>query len=198
MSIYVLYAAVASYLIGSIPFGFILARYAKGIDIRQFGSGNIGATNVWRTLGPVPGIIVLLLDMSKGVASVFIGRHLGGAGTELIAAFFALCGHSWPVFIKFKGGKIVATGGGIILAISPLTTLIALIVLLITVGISRYVSLGSIMAAITVPVTMIILRMNILYILFGVVIAAFVIYKHRPNIKRILDGTEFKVGKGRR
>ena len=198
MSIYVLYAAVASYLIGSIPNGFILARLTKGIDIRQFGSGNIGATNVWRTLGPVPGIIVLLLDMSKGVASVLIGRYLGGVGTELIAAFLALCGHSWPIFLKFKGGKIVATGGGIILAISPLTTLVALVVLLITVAISRYVSLGSILAAITVPVTMIILRMNILYILFGVVIAVFVIYKHRPNIKRILSGTEFKVGKGRR
>lgn len=198
MSIYVLYAAVASYLIGSIPFGFILARYTKGIDIRQFGSGNIGATNVWRTMGPLPGMIVLLLDMSKGVASVLIGRYLGDVGTEIIAAFCALCGHSWPVFLKFKGGKIVATGGGIILAISPLTTLVALAVLLTTVGISRYVSLGSIMAAITIPVMMIMLKMDFLYILFGVVIALFVIYKHRPNIERILSGTEFKVGKGRR
>ncbi|WP_027363380.1 glycerol-3-phosphate 1-O-acyltransferase PlsY [Desulfotruncus alcoholivorax] len=198
MITYVVYAAVASYLIGSIPFGFILARYTKGIDIRQFGSGNIGATNVWRTLGPVPGILVMLLDMSKGVVSVLIGRHLGGAGTELIASFFALCGHSWPIFLMFKGGKIIATGAGVILAISPLTTLVALVIWLTTVGISRYVSLGSIMAAISVPVTMIILRMNILYILFGVVVATFAVYKHIPNIKRILAGTEFKVGKGGR
>jgi len=198
MYTYVIYAAVASYLIGSIPFGYILAKYARGIDIRQLGSGNIGATNVWRNLGPVYGIMVLLLDMGKGVAAVLIGRHWGGVGTELIAAFLALCGHSWPIFLRFKGGKIVATGGGIIFAISPVTALVALAVLLITVGISRYVSLGSIMAAITVPVTMIILRMNILYIIFGILVAAFVIYKHQPNIKRILAGTEFKVGKGGR
>ncbi|MBF7082010.1 glycerol-3-phosphate 1-O-acyltransferase PlsY [Desulfallas sp. Bu1-1] len=193
-----LLAVVISYLIGSIPFGFLLARLLKGIDIREHGSGNIGATNVWRTLGPVPGLAVLLLDMGKGVAAVMLGRQLGGAETELLAALGVLCGHSWPVFLSFRGGKIIATGAGVVLAVSPVTVLVALAVWLITVGISRYVSLGSMLAAISVPVTMAVLKMGGAYILFGVLLAIFAIYKHRPNIKRIMDGTEFKVGKGRR
>jgi len=192
-----LLAVVVSYLIGSIPMGVLISR-TKGVNIREHGSGNIGATNVWRTLGPVPGITVLLLDMSKGVAAVLIGRHFGGTETELLAAFGALCGHSWSIFLTFKGGKIVATGAGVLLAISPAATLVALVVLLTTVGISRYVSLGSILAAVSVPISLYLLHMDGLYVLFGVLLMIFVIYKHRANIERILAGTELKVGKGGR
>lgn len=198
MSLMTLPAVVISYLIGSIPFGFLLAKVLKGIDIREHGSGNIGATNVWRTLGPVPGLAVLLLDMAKGVAAVLLGRQLGGEATELLAAVAVLCGHSWPVFLSFRGGKIIATGAGVVLAISPASLLVALVIWLLAVGISRYVSLGSILAAASVPVTLAVWDKGGLYILFGILVAVFAIYKHRPNIKRIMNGTEFKVGKGGR
>ncbi|WP_347491453.1 glycerol-3-phosphate 1-O-acyltransferase PlsY [Desulfoscipio sp. XC116] len=194
---YTLLAVVISYLIGSIPVGVLVAR-TKGINIMEHGSGNIGATNVWRNMGPGYGLLVLGLDMAKGVAAVLTGRCCGGVETELLAAFGALCGHSWSLFLRFRGGKIVATGAGVLLAISPLATLVALVVLLTTLGISRFVSLSSMTAAISVPVAMIILDMDRLYIIFGIILMVFVIYKHRSNIKRILSGTEYKVGKGRR
>ncbi|AGL01939.1 glycerol-3-phosphate 1-O-acyltransferase PlsY [Desulfoscipio gibsoniae] len=194
---YILLAVMISYLIGSIPVGVLVAR-TKGINIMEHGSGNIGTTNVWRNLGPGYGLFVLALDMAKGVTAVLVGRYFGGVETELLAAFGALCGHSWSVFLRFKGGKIVATGAGVVLAISPLVTLVALVVLLTTLGISRYVSLSSMMAAITVPTAMAVLGMDRLYIIFGIILMIFVIYKHRSNIQRILSGTEYKVGKGRR
>jgi len=185
-------AVIISYLIGSIPFGYLLARL-KGLDIMEHGSGNIGATNVWRNMGPAPGLAVLLLDMGKGAAAVFIGRALGGAETELLAAAAALCGHSWSVFLRFKGGKMIATGGGIVLAMSPVLVLVGLVVWLVTVAVSRYVSLGSMLAAVSIPVTMAVIKMGPWHIAFGVIMAAVAVYKHRANIKRILDGTEFKV-----
>lgn len=190
-------AMVISYLIGSIPFGVLISR-TKGIDIMGLGSGNIGTTNVWRNLGPGYGLLVLGLDMSKGLIAVLIGRYLGGIETELLAAFSVLCGHSWSVFLRFKGGKIVATGAGVILAISPVATLAALVVLLTTLAISRYVSLSSIMAALSLPIIMAVLDMDKLYIIFSCVLVVFVIYKHRSNIVKIIDGTEYKVGKSRR
>ena len=190
-------AMVISYLIGSIPFGVLISR-TKGIDIMGLGSGNIGTTNVWRNLGPGYGLLVLGLDMSKGLIAVLIGRYLGGIETELLAAFSVLCGHSWSVFLRFKGGKIVATGAGVILAISPVATLAALVVLLTTLAISRYVSLSSIMAALSLPIIMAVLDMDKLYIIFSCVLVVFVIYKHRSNIVKIIDGTEYKVVKSRR
>ncbi|KAF1086465.1 Glycerol-3-phosphate acyltransferase [Sporotomaculum syntrophicum] len=192
-----LLAMVISYLIGSIPFGVMVAR-TKGINIMEHGSGNIGTTNVWRNLGPGYGLLVLILDASKGLIAVLVGRHFGGIETELLAAFSALCGHSWSVFLRFKGGKIVATGAGVILAISPLVTLVALVVLLTTLAISRYVSLSSMMAALSLPITMAVLGMDKLYIIFSCILVVFVIYKHRANIKKIFDGSEYKVVRSRR
>jgi len=192
-----LLAVVISYLVGSIPIGVLVAR-AKGINIMELGSGNIGTTNVWRNLGPAYGLLVMVLDMAKGVTAVLVGRHFGGIETELLAALGAMCGHSWSVFLRFKGGKIVATSAGVILAISPAVTLIAAVVLLTTLAISRYVSLSSMLAALSLPITMTVLRMDKLYIFFSIIVASFVIYKHRSNIQRILSGTEYKVGKDRR
>ena len=190
-----LLALIVSYLIGSIPFGFMLAKL-KGLDIREYGSGNIGATNVWRNLGPLSGRAVLLLDMGKGVAAGLLGRSLGGAETELLAGLAVLSGHSWSVFLRFKGGKMIATGAGVVLAISPVLMLVALLVWLTTVAVSRYVSLGSMLAAASVPVTMAFLKLSVWHIAFGTAIAALAVYKHRSNIVRILNGTEFKVTKG--
>lgn len=188
-------AVIVSYLIGSIPFGYLLAKI-KGVDIMERGSGNIGATNVWRNLGPVPGLVVLLLDMGKGAAAVLVGRNLGGPETELLAAMAVLSGHSWSVFLRFKGGKMIATGGGVVLAIHPVLVLVAFVVWVTTVALSRYVSLGSMLGAVSVPVTMVIMKMSAWHIAFGVIMAMLAIYKHRSNIGRILDGTESKVTKG--
>ena len=190
-------AVVISYLIGSIPFGYLLARL-KGIDIMEHGSGNIGATNVWRNMGPLPGLTVLLLDMGKGAVAVLIGRSLGGIETELLTAIAVLCGHSWSVFLRFKGGKMIATGGGIVFAMSPVLVLVGFVVWVTTVAVSRYVSLGSMLAAVSIPVTMVITKMSPWHITFGVAMAVLAVYKHRANISRILNGTEFKVTRGGR
>lgn len=184
---------VASYLIGSVPVGFLLGR-ARGVDIRRFGSGNIGATNAWRVLGPAAGTAALLGDAAKGMIAVFLGRYYGGHGLEVLTALAALAGHSWPVFLGFKGGKIIATGLGVFLALTPVPALLALLVWLAVVAVSRYVSLGSIVAAASLPVLSLALHRPLLYVAFAVLAAAIAIYKHRPNIRRLLDGTESRIG----
>ncbi len=183
---------IASYLIGSIPFGYIISKF-KGIDIRQYGSGNIGATNVWRTLGPLYGITVLALDALKGVTGVYLGRGIGVEGLELVAGIATVLGHAYPVFLGFKGGKIIATGLGVLLALTPYVALIALAVFITVILISRYVSLGSIIAALSVPISMFLLKYNLHYIIFGLAICCIAIYRHIPNIKRIVSGTENKI-----
>lgn len=188
----IIVAVIVSYLIGSIPFGYLLAR-AKGLDIMKHGSGNIGATNVWRNLGPIAGLTVLFLDMAKGVAAILLGKYLGGGGIELLAGLAVLCGHSWSIFLRFKGGKMIATGAGVVLAISPVIILVALVIWLSTVAITRYVSMGSMLAAISVPVTMVALDMSSWHVAFGITIAVLAVHKHRSNIARIINGTEFKV-----
>lgn len=191
---YVILTFILGYLLGSIPSGYLLARYWKGIDIRQYGSGNIGATNVFRTLGVVPGVIVLLADMAKGVTAVLLARYIvDGTSVELAAAVGALLGHSAPIFLKFKGGKIVATGAGIIFVISPLSGLIGLVLFIASVAITRYVSVGSMLAAVSIPVSFYFLKLSKPYIIFAVVVAVFAIYKHRSNIKRLISGTELKI-----
>lgn len=183
---------ISSYLIGSLPFGYILARI-KGVDIRQHGSGNIGATNVWRTLGPGPGLLVLGLDALKGAVPVFIGRQAGMEGAELLTGMAALLGHAFPIYLGFKGGKIIATGAGVMLALAPPVLLMALLVFIAAVLVSRYVSLGSILAATSVPVLMTLFNYNWMYISFGGAVCLFALLKHIPNIKRIFQGTESKI-----
>jgi glycerol-3-phosphate acyltransferase PlsY len=190
-------ALMASYLIGSIPFGYILARI-KGIDIRQYGSGNIGATNVWRAMGPLSGITVLLLDALKGVAAVVIGRQAGIEGAELLAGAAVLLGHAFPVYIGFKGGKIIATSAGVMAALAPLATLLAASVFAVVVPAFRYVSLGSVCAALSLPLFFIALNYSRAYILFGVFVCVVAVFKHIPNIKRIFRGTESKISFKRR
>lgn len=183
---------ITSYLIGSIPFGFIIAKI-KGIDIRRHGSGNIGATNVWRTIGPGAGLAVLALDASKGAAAVYIGRSYGVEGVEMLTGIAALVGHAFPLFLGFRGGKIIATGAGVLLALAPPVLLIAFTVFIIVVLVSRYVSLGSVCAALSVPLSMFLLHYSLLYNIFGVVLCLFAVLKHIPNIKRLAQGTESKI-----
>ncbi|QNB45903.1 glycerol-3-phosphate 1-O-acyltransferase PlsY [Thermanaerosceptrum fracticalcis] len=187
-------AVISGYLVGSVSFGIILTKLLRGVDIRQYGSGNTGMTNVMRTIGKGPAMLVLLGDALKGAVSVGIGLSLGSTVYAVIAGLAAMAGHTYPLFHGFRGGRGVATGFGVILTLTPDVTLIALSIFLLTVFLSRYVSLGSILAALSVPLTMTILQKPLPILLFGVLGAGFVIYRHKANIKRLVNGTEYKVG----
>jgi glycerol-3-phosphate acyltransferase PlsY len=185
-------AILLSYLIGSIPFGFILGR-VKGVDIRAQGSGNIGATNVWRTIGPKHGVLVLVLDAAKGVAGVYLGRKTGIEGLELITGISAILGHAFPIFLYFKGGKIIATGLGVITALSIKVSLTAIAVFSVVFFLSGYVSLGSIAAAAAVPLAMLFFNYDWQYFTFAIILSFIAIYRHIPNIKRLINGTEHRI-----
>lgn len=189
----VILVLVVSYLIGSIPFSYLVARCWKGIDIRKMGSGNVGATNVWRNAGPAAGIVALAGDLGKGVLAVSLAKNFGGASLVALAAAAALAGHSWPVFLGFRGGKLVATGVGVITAISlPVGAAMAAIWLAVS-GVSRYISVGSIVTAVSIPFLMLAFRLETPYLVLGAFAAVFAVYKHVPNIKRLLAGTEPRI-----
>ena len=133
------WVVIISYLIGSIPVSYLVTRYWKGIDIRRFGSGNVGATNVWRNAGPLAGITALAGDVAKGVAAVILARHFGDSSLVSLSAVAVLVGHGWPLFLGFKGGKLVATGAGVIAAISLPVTAIAVAIWLMVVFVFRYI-----------------------------------------------------------
>lgn len=189
-----LWAVVLSYVIGSIPNGLLIGKWMKGIDIRQFGSKNIGATNAYRVLGPWPAFCVFITDLAKGVAGVYIGSFLVGTPLAMIAGgIAAIAGHNWSMFLKFKGGRGVATGLGVIAVIAPKVTIIVFIVWALIVYFTRYVSLGSIVAAALVPFLMWAFGEQQEFLYFGIVAAVFVIVRHRPNIERLLKGEELKI-----
>ena len=181
-----------AYLLGSIPTGLLLAR-AFGVDIRATGSGNIGATNVYRTLGRKVGVMTLVGDCLKGLIPVLVARQLGFADAWVAAAgLAALLGHIYTIFLGFKGGKGVATALGVFLGISPLAVLIALAVFVAVVFKWRYISLGSITAAAVMPAAVAIIDWNPLVVALTVAVALLVIAKHQENIKRLRAGTESK------
>jgi glycerol-3-phosphate acyltransferase PlsY len=194
-----------AYLLGSIPFGYLIVRLKSGADIRQTGSGGTGATNVSRKAGKSAGIITLVLDALKGFAAVWVARRLtGDAGTSWIvagAAVLAVIGHCFPVWLKFKAGKGVATGLGVFLAIVPWAVLAALVVFLVIVWRTRFVSLGSIVAATFIPLWTWGMHAwveplgDFLPILMALCSsAAVIVAKHAENIRRLLAGTENKFG----
>jgi glycerol-3-phosphate acyltransferase PlsY len=190
---------IACYLIGSIPFGLLAGWLFKKVDIRDFGSGNIGATNVLRTLGPGPAFLVFLLDTAKGFIAVLICKTLipGNDGLVVAGALMSVAGHNFSIFLKFRGGKGVATTLGVILGLNLTAGLIGLGVWILFVGITRYISIASIVAAITVPTVMhfwTALDVPNPFQWTAVVAALAIIIKHRPNIKRLLNGTESRVG----
>lgn len=189
-----IFILVISYLIGAVPIGYLVAR-SKGIDIRLRGSGNIGTTNVWRSLGPAAGLLVLAGDVGKGVLAVLLGRWLVGGDAQLLTALAALAGHAWSVFLGFQGGKIIATTLGVFILLDPLVMVIGLALWLAVVGVFRYVSLGSIVAAGSLPVLMLVLARPWTYTLFALAVAAIAVYKHLPNIRRLLAGTEPRIGR---
>jgi len=198
--------AVASYLLGSIPFGYILVRIFQGIDVRSIGSGNIGATNVARTGGKGLAIATLFLDALKGWLPVFLVLHLPGIPVSsdmqlhtlaAMSALAAVIGHMFPVWLGFKGGKGVATGLGVFLALAPLAVLIAVVLFAVIVGLTRYVSLGSILAAASFPVALWWLERDLFpapALAMCVAVALLVIIRHHQNIGRLLKGTESRFG----
>ncbi len=191
--------AVVSYLIGSLSFAY-LAGCLTGKDIRKFGSGNLGATNVFRVLGVRAAVLVLAGDVLKGLAAVHIGFALGGAWASwgaVLGGVAAMAGHNWPVFLRFRGGRGVATGLGVVLYLMPGITVLAVAVFLVTIMLTRYVSAGSILAALSVLVLAWALPNPLPVRFFVLVGVPFVIFRHLPNIKRLLEGRELRIGQTR-
>jgi acyl phosphate:glycerol-3-phosphate acyltransferase len=204
VSITVILIPFAAYLLGSIPFGLLLARLFGGGDVRKAGSGNIGATNVARVVGPLAGILTLVFDTAKGAAAVWLsGRVTNESATwMMVAGFVVLLGHCFPVWLKFRGGKGVATALGVFLVLCPLAAVSALLLFLICVAYWRYVSLGSVAAAAAMPLLTYFLwaphhAPPIIIDAGTLAIALLVIYKHDGNLQRLVEGTEprFSLGK---
>jgi glycerol-3-phosphate acyltransferase PlsY len=196
---------VVAYLLGSIPTGFLVGK-AKGIDIRTIGSGNIGATNVFRYFGTVAGVLVLLADALKGLLAVLLVPRLAWVvfGTPvdplarewlyIIAGLGAVLGHNYTCWLRFKGGKGIATSAGVLIALVPYALLIILAVWMVVMGLTRFVSLASICASFTLPFATWITGGSFTMIAITAGMAVLAIYKHKPNIQRLLKGTESRIG----
>lgn len=189
---------LGAYILGSIPTGYLIVKFLTGKDIREIGSGNIGATNVKRILGMKWFFIVLFLDALKGFLPVFIIQTMSKSGGEIIpvlTGLAAILGHTFTIFLKFKGGKGVATGLGVFAALSPFSILSCVVVFLILLFMFQYISLGSIVSAFLLPIFIFIYGESGEYgliFVFAILAAVFVIYRHYDNIKRLIEGTENK------
>ena len=195
---------LSAYLIGSLPFGYLAGKLIKHIDLRQEGSRNVGATNVFRVVGILPGIVVLLLDISKGFLSIHLASlyNLGGSMSispqdfnlvRMSAGLAAIAGHNWTIFLKFHGGKGVATGCGVALGLVPLPTLVSLAIFAVATGLTRYVSLGSILAVLAFPLNCLLFKEPLILVFFGGIAALVVLARHQANIKRLIAGTENRI-----
>ena len=184
-----------AYLCGAIPFGYVIAKLFKRVDIRTIGSGNPGATNVYRTISKPLGVLTLVLDLLKGFIPVYFTMLLNPDSVWLIiaVAFVTIIGHIFTVFLNFKGGKGVATGCGVFLALNPLAILICFLVFVLFLVLFRYVSFASIMAAATLPISLYFLNSMAEIVIFASIISILVIVRHISNIKRLLNGTENKI-----
>lgn len=191
-----LLAALIAYLIGSINSSILVGKLWHNVDIRQHGSGNAGATNTLRTLGKSAALVVLIGDILKGVISIIIARMLGGDLTVFMAGFACVLGHNFPIYFGFKGGKGILTSTAIIFMIDWKIGLLLLIIGIIIIAVSRYVSLGSVIGSALYPFIVLILhREQVSHIIFAFCIGILAIYRHRANIQRLLQGKESKLGK---
>jgi len=182
------------YTMGSVPFAFLLARRA-GIDVRVAGSGNVGATNVMRTSGAPIGVLVLMLDIAKGVAAVFVTRLAEGTMASMAAAgAAAIVGHIYPVWLRFHGGKGVAVAAGVFAVLAPVAAAIAATVFLATVWATRLVSLGSVIATVTLPWAAWLAGSPRAVVIAAAAVSALILFRHRANVGRIVRGTERRVG----
>jgi acyl phosphate:glycerol-3-phosphate acyltransferase len=191
---------LAAYLVGSTPTSYLAGRWTRGIDLREHGSGNLGATNTFRVLGPKIAAPVMLIDVLKGALPAALFPLWDGAPSWAWALAYgaaAIVGHVFSVFTRFRGGKGVATAAGVFLAVAPTAVLPAFVVWLAVLGLWRMVSLASISAAVTLIVALLLTESRPAVLVLGAVVAAFVIYAHRTNIRRIMRGEEYRFGKGR-
>ena len=196
-AIYVL-LILGSYLLGSFPTGYLVGR-ARGIDIRQYGSGKTGGTNVQRTLGWGAMLLVASADAIKGLVAVLLAQQVTGSALVVVLCGLAvIAGHNWPIYIQFKGGSGVGTGFGVLIGLAPIVAAISFIVVRVPAVLTRYISLGSITAAAVMPIVVIVCARNgqlpIEYAAFGLAASALVLWRHRGNMRRLLAGTERKVG----
>jgi acyl phosphate:glycerol-3-phosphate acyltransferase len=196
------FLVLLAYLLGSIPFGYLIVHWQKGIDVRATGSGSIGATNVMRNLGVVGFIATFVLDVAKGIAAVLLASKLSAGDPVWIAAaaVAAVLGHCFPVWLKFRGGKGVATGVGVFIALAPLQVVLAVVGFAAVVAISRYISLGSIIGTAAFPALVYYTkhpRPPFAIVLGAAGGALIIIARHHANIGRLLNGTESKVGRER-
>ncbi len=190
-------SAVIAYILGSIPFGYLIVRWQRGIDVRATGSGSIGATNVMRSMGVLGFVATFLLDFGKGAAAVLVASRLTFADPRWIAAaaVLAIAGHCFPVWLKFHGGKGVATATGVFAALAPLEVGMALGIFIIIVALWRYVSLGSVIATGAFPILLYALGHPPLPVTIGAIVsAAIIIVRHGSNLRRLVQGTENRIG----
>jgi acyl phosphate:glycerol-3-phosphate acyltransferase len=186
-------AVVIAYLLGGIPFGYLLVKFTKGADVRESGSGNIGATNVLRTSGPAVGITTLVLDIAKGYLAVWLAAELTGGAPQWtsLAALAVMAGHAYPVFLKFQGGKAVATFVGAFAYLTPLPLAAVLLLFIAVVVVTRYISVASILAAATFPFGVwMILHPPVQVTAAAFVAGAFIVYRHKSNWARLRAGVE--------
>ncbi|MFD1176335.1 glycerol-3-phosphate 1-O-acyltransferase PlsY [Paenibacillus puldeungensis] len=189
-------AVVVCYLLGSVSFSVVLAKALKGIDIRQHGSGNAGATNTLRVLGKGPAILVLALDVIKGIAAVWIGRWLGGNAewTTALCGIAAIVGHNWPLYFHFRGGKGIATTIGVMATLVFFPALYAGIIAIASIFLTRYVSLGSLIFVFLTPIFLMVSGEFGPYFWTSLIICVFAFWRHRTNIVKIIHGKENKLG----
>ncbi|MCX5693340.1 MAG: glycerol-3-phosphate 1-O-acyltransferase PlsY [Candidatus Omnitrophica bacterium] len=192
---------VAAYIIGSIPTAYIFGRVIKGIDIREYGSGNVGATNVFRVIGKVPGIIVLMIDIVKGLICVtylasgflYLAPVTRPELYRILVGLFAIAGHNWTLFLKFKGGKGVAASAGVVIGLIPKISWLGFMVWLITFFITGFVSLASIIAVISVPIFTLAFGEPVEIIIFTCLLCLIIVHRHKSNIRRLARGEEKRI-----
>lgn len=192
---------IITYLIGSFPTSYLIGRL-KGIDVRRSGSGNVGATNVLRVVGKLPALITLVIDIAKGVVAVTIIATLFYDSRmpinlsifRTLLGLTAVVGHNWSIFLKFKGGKGVATSCGVFIVLLPREMLVAAVVFLLAVLLTKYISVGSLLLALTVPVYAALSGESIEHVILAITLCCILSYRHRDNIKRLLIGAENKIG----
>ena len=189
-----IFASVIAYFIGNISSAYLAGRCFGNIDIREHGSGNAGATNTLRVLGLKPALLTLAGDILKGVVAVLIGRYLGGLQGELLGAAFVIVGQIWPVLLGFHGGKGVATALGAMMTVQPAVTAVCALIALAIMALTKYVSLGSILGVTLFGIVLIVMKTPVEMKLFAVFVVGLIVFAHRTNIKRLLTGTEKKLG----
>ena len=187
---------VASYLLGSLLFSVLISRLVKGVDIRSHGSGNAGATNTLRVIGLGPALLVFVLDLAKGVTAVLLASWVvpDAEWVQVASGLAAICGHNWPVFFKFRGGKGIATTIGMVVALAPMAGIAAGVVAILSIVFTRYVSLGSLLFTALFPVFVFALSYSSELFWGSLVITAFAWFRHRTNIVKLVQGRENKLG----